>query len=211
MKTRTKDCPTCGNGFSYEIGKGRDKKHCSPECRVKAQIANRESLYKAKPPCLTAGCDGKATRVTHGMCETCYYRVRRNGTTEARKISGRYKTGAGYIKLLDRDHPLADSGGHVFEHRAVAFRANDGNCPDCYWCGTSLEWPSAVIDHLDENKENNAPTNLVVACNDCNRSRGAILPFIKRMKPGSLTTFIMAAIQYNTKCHDEGKLVDRRK
>lgn len=87
-------------------------------------------------------------------------------------------TSAGYIKLLDRAHPLADSGGQVFEHRKVLYDVTRGQPQECAWCGTLLEWNDLVVDHLDENKVNNDVSNLVPACNGCNRARGAMLPFV---------------------------------
>jgi 5-methylcytosine-specific restriction endonuclease McrA len=53
-----------------------------------------------------------------------------------------------------------------------------------------------VIDHLDEDKANNAPANLVVACNPCNRARGAMLPFIAGMTEQALQVFIDRVMAY---------------
>jgi 5-methylcytosine-specific restriction endonuclease McrA len=109
--------------------------------------------------------------------------MRKTGTFDARPVRGRYITRAGYIKLLKPDHFLSDSGGHVFEHRFVMFEKLNGECSECFWCGCSLQWDCAVVDHLDENKRNNNAANLVLSCNNCNRARGAMIPFIERMRP----------------------------
>ena len=199
MTIRTKPCPTCGSDFSYEIGKGKDRRHCSKECRVRAQINNRAALLAAKPPCSTSGCHGKATRVSQGLCERCYYRVRRKVPVvlKPKVYKYRYVTSGGYVKLCRPDHALADKSGNVFEHRQVAYDAALGVCPGCHWCGKELEWSAAVIDHLDEDKQNNVPSNLVVACNDCNRARGSILPFIRRMRPEAVALFCDLVRQEN--------------
>lgn len=123
------------------------------------------------------------------MCEKHHARLRRNIPLSGKARSYRYKTGSGYIKLLRSEHPLADSKGNVFEHRAVMHEQHKGLCPACYWCGVCLEWRGAVVDHLNEVKDDNRPENLVVSCNDCNRARGALLPFVKRMTGEAFEVF----------------------
>lgn len=187
---RTKICPVCKKSFSYPIGKGTDRKHCSPACRATYRKILRAEWWKNLPPCAVDGCEKPASRVNSGLCEMHYGRQRRSGTFEAKKIKGRYVTGAGYIKLLLPGHPLADSKGHLFEHRKVAFEANEGKPLQCFWCGCTLDWQKAVVDHLNENKQDNRIENLVVSCNDCNRARGAMLPFIERMRDAALNVLI---------------------
>lgn len=190
MNIRTKTCPTCGKHFSYEIGRGKDRKHCSAECRQRHQIMNRPALLEARPSCTVEGCEGKAARVASGMCETHYYRVRRTGSTDRREPSYRYVTRGGYVKLLDKEHPLSDGGGAVFEHRRVMFELHRGICQPCFWCGAALTWKDAVIDHLNEKKADNRPENLVTACNGCNRIRGAMQPFLRGMRQEAMPTFM---------------------
>jgi hypothetical protein len=178
----------CGKSFSYEIGRGNDRKHCSSECRVKTQMELRAERMKHYPPCPTEGCNNVADRVTANLCDACYCRVRRNGTTikQDRTAKYRYKTGAGYIKLLEPNHPLADSGGYVYEHRSVAHEKYGEGMQECHWCATSLEWSSVVIDHLNDSKEDNSPNNLVTSCNACNRLRGALYHVLDKLRPGAL-------------------------
>lgn len=177
-RIRTKACPTCGTHFSYEVGSGNDRKYCTPRCRISRQREWRAARHAQLPACSIDGCDMRATRTGAGMCEMHYCRLRRTGMAERKPIAGRYKTSAGYIKLLLPNHELADSHGHIAEHRLVMFEQHNGECPACYWCGTWLTWGTAVVDHLNETKDDNRQENLVVACNDCNRARGAMVPFI---------------------------------
>lgn len=143
------------------------------------------------PLCRIRHCRDEVRSRNSGLCEKHYGRLRRGVDVELDKVViGRYVTSAGYTKVLDRTHPLADAKGVLYEHRRVAFAVNNGRCPCCFWCGADLEWPKAVVDHLDENKANNEPSNLVVACNPCNRARGAVVPFISRMTPDAVGTFI---------------------
>lgn len=198
LRKRTKVCPECDVSFSYEIGSGRDRKYCSAKCREDAKkgfLNWRRTVGYGQ--CVVDGCDNIATRKADMMCEKHFARMRRTGRTD-RVISGRYKTGAGYVKILKRGHPIADSAGNVFEHRLVAFELNSGVCPVCFWCGKDLEWSSAVVDHLDENKQNNEHSNLVVACNDCNRARGAMLPFLDRMTAESYDFFVKNMTKWKT-------------
>ena len=109
-----------------------------------------------------------------------------------RRVVGRYETSAGYVKVLRPGHPLADKQGHVYEHRLVAYDRLAGAMPACFWCGASLKWAETVVDHLNENKADNAPPNLVCSCNDCNRARGALVPFVRRMRADAIETFVRA-------------------
>lgn len=180
--TRARICLICGTEFRYGIGKGNDRKHCSPECRVKHQMKLRAERFEKLPICKGPDCTNKATRISYGLCEQCYYRLRRNGNTDRRKIKGRYIVGSGYIKILMPNHSLAEKGGHIYEHRMVLYDKYGSDIQECFWCGKSLIWKNIKCDHLDENKQNNKPENLAISCNECNRARGAMLPFIKRMK-----------------------------
>ena len=71
-------------------------------------------------------------------------------------------------------------GEHVPEHRRILFRRIGVGWHPCHHCGTMVTWEHSlkknpdtalVVDHLDENKLNNDPANLVPSCNICNASR----------------------------------------
>jgi hypothetical protein len=64
---------------------------------------------------------------------------------------GRRVTDKGYIYLFAPDHPFADKRGTVFEHRLVME----------HLLGRYLN-PSEVVHHVDGNKQNNDPSNLLV-------------------------------------------------
>jgi predicted nucleic acid-binding Zn ribbon protein len=187
-RVRSKACPVCSKAFSYEVGRGTDRKHCSTECR--GRLGKERAAAKARPKCSVAGCGKPAFRVSYGLCECCYGRLRRNGTTAPPPPPKyRYKT-RGYFKLLRPSHPLADKYGYVLEHRAVVYEATGATCPDCYWCGVALVWAQVSVDHLNEDKADNRPENLVVSCCDCNRMRGSVLPLIAKLVPGRLQAFM---------------------
>ncbi len=95
--------------------------------------------------------------------------------------SDRYITNQGYVMFRYQNHPLASQFGEVLEHRKVLWdKVGDGeHC--CNWCGRILSWGGAGgihVDHLDDDRLNNSPENLVVSCKKCNGDRGkeVVLP-----------------------------------
>lgn len=194
-KTIIKNCPECNTAFQYEIGKGKHRKYCfSKECYNARKIKQRLSRTLNYPKCSTPNCVGKATRVSYGLCETCYYRLRRNGTVNYKRKPPRYQytTSGGYTKLYLPNHPLADSGGYVMEHRKVVHEhfTNNNEQLDCFWCGKSVSWQSMVVDHLNGDIKDNRICNLVMSCNGCNRTRGSATAFIQRLTPVGYKVFM---------------------
>lgn len=81
-------------------------------------------------------------------------------------------------RLWCPDHPLADKAGYALEARVVLFDKIGLGPHPCHWCGGLVEWtkdglrPGALVaDHLDFNGHNNAPGNMVPACQSCNGHR----------------------------------------
>lgn len=82
----------------------------------------------------------------------------------------------GYRMVSRPGHPIASKLGRVLEHRAVLFDAIGPGPHPCHWCGWSVNWKSDAggrinVDHLDDNRLNNALDNLVPSCMDCNTRR----------------------------------------
>lgn len=200
MRTQQVECMRCAKKFTVKIRRGRQFKLCSPECkaaRCKERLQNRLSELR-KLKCEISGCERHQRR--QGICEAHYYRKIRTGTYDRKTIEGRHGKGRyksrEYFLVIRPGHPLAMKSGSVYEHRVVAYEKHDGICPPCTWCGTGLTWKDAKIDHRNEEKGDNSPGNLLVACNSCNRARGAILPFLDRLTPDSFALFIKTARQY---------------
>lgn len=82
----------------------------------------------------------------------------------------------GYVVLrYQHGHPLASHHGELLEHRAVLYAKIGPGSHPCHWCGKLREWGGAGgihVDHLDEDKLNNDPENLVPSCKQCNGNRG---------------------------------------
>lgn len=78
------------------------------------------------------------------------------------------------------DHPLAPPSGVVAVSRLVLFdKIGPGGHP-CHWCDAPLTWTAGggpadpnnlLVDHLDWDRNNNDPDNLVPSCNSCNAHR----------------------------------------
>lgn len=193
---RTRNCFNCKTSFSYEIGKGKDRKHCSEACRLEYQAKGRRVRKSEQilAVCSTQDCGQQANRKVAGLCEACYCQLRRTGNLLRRNAKRFTVTKAGYVRLLLPGHPLSpNKNGYVFEHRKVLFDLIGPGPHSCFWCSESLEWDCIRVDHLDDNKTRNVNENLVVSCNDCNRARGSILPFLKRMRAEAFEQFIKSA------------------
>ena len=94
---------------------------------------------------------------------------------------GRCPTPTEYHYVRSKGHPLAPYGASVQEHRLILYdKIGPGSHP-CHWCGKVVEWKvrkrtdttngSLMVDHLDENRKNNDPGNLVPSCTGCNAKR----------------------------------------
>lgn len=182
---RTKKCKQCGADFSCVVGRGTtNRTYCSEFCRVAARAAER----KARPRCTVDGCDNPRD-YAEGICSSCYCRRRRTGTLERKQHKYRSAHSSGYVRVMVKGHPLADRSGYVLEHRQVLYDRLGPHPQSCYWCGVQVAWAPGpfrkgasrlrlVVDHLDGNKANNSPENLVVACNDCNGNRGLFMRWV---------------------------------
>lgn len=190
----------CGNNAHVRWKKGKAVCNSHWQClyRYGTESPPPTAPHDPMPICSVHKCNAESRSRNAGLCEKHYGRMRRNGNLDARDPLHCYVTQAGYVILRRPNHPLADSDGRVAEHRVVAFDAYAGICPNCFWCDTNLSWDDAVVDHLDENKQNNVPRNLVVSCNRCNRSRGAMLPFVAAMRPEAVSVFIERIMAYRS-------------
>lgn len=109
---------------------------------------------------------------------------KRSRTLRSKPSRGFSIEATGYKRLTGlHDHPLSTSGGVVSEHRKVLFDRIGPGPHECHWnemygCGrASLEWgglqgDSLCVDHLDDDRTNNSPENLVPSCIACNLRRG---------------------------------------
>lgn len=120
-----------------------------------------------RPLCAITGCE--QTIKAYGMCQFHWSRTKKGidfSWVKPTLAKRRYRS------LTRRNHPLADKRGKVTEHRMVLYDTVEGSRLPCFWCGTPLEWKdNLVVDHLNHNRHDNSPTNLVPSCNSCNCGR----------------------------------------
>jgi hypothetical protein len=126
--------------------------------------------------CSVEGCN--RPRKSRGFCGTHYERWRLHGDIRP-SDSVRIQEGQGsvtfdgYRIFHDRNHPLADKSGQIYEHRKVLYEKIGPGIHPCTWCGIDLEWGSTLqADHLDAVRLNNVMENLVPSCKPCNTLRG---------------------------------------
>jgi len=123
--------------------------------------------------CSVSDCDRVAQYKAAKLCQKHYFRLRRTGTTSPRRPKPRLYTPNGYVLVYDPQHPLAESKGYVFEHRKVAYDNRSGKIVSCEACAkVEISWKTCHVDHVDEDRKNNAPSNLRVTCIGCNVMRG---------------------------------------
>lgn len=114
----------------------------------------------------------KAPKVSVGrFCSrACYYAFR--GPRSAPK-----ETVKDQRMVRAPEHPIAPPGGMLAVARLVLYDKIGPGPHACNWCGTEVDWkrglvPGALIaDHLNWNRNDDSPENLVPACNPCNVNR----------------------------------------
>lgn len=126
------------------------------------------------------GCGRDIIYKKHELCHACYQRLRHRGQLELtpyRPYQGRNGNGSifgrGYRQKYIAGHPLSPKKGSLSEHRRVLYDAIGEGPHPCHWCGLLLYWkpgsgqPKLTVDHLNDDRLDNRPANLVPACNSC--------------------------------------------
>lgn len=133
-----------------------------------------------RPQCVAAEC-GKPS----AMREFCWEhgeRLKKYGSLERPETPSRRTNNLGYILVKAPGHVLVGHQGWVFEHRIVLHETIGPGVHACHWCGRSVSWDysyprdldALVVDHLDEDRQNNEPDNLVPSCSPCNVARSSL-------------------------------------
>jgi len=171
----------CGQGIRRRVdGVGFCNKHGKRAGRNGSPFVVKRTFTYAGQECSVDGCAEQPRR--GGLCPPHSEQMRTHGDpllwVRAPAGSGSLRKD-GYRMMTASAHPLADRHGMVLEHRMVLFdKIGPGEHP-CHWCGLILTWqpgitPTAIIsDHLDSDRANNDPANLVPSCNPCNVRRSS--------------------------------------
>lgn len=80
MAERHRTCDLCGKQFSYRVSRGADRRLCSKECVIASKKIAQSKRKELLNVCSVDGCLSPANRTSAGLCETHYYRIRRNGS-----------------------------------------------------------------------------------------------------------------------------------
>lgn len=145
-----------------------------------------ERVKKDHSHCTVDGCENLSRTVGGALCEMHYGRRYRRGTTSEPIYGRTFVASHGYVISYSPGHPVATKSGVLYEHRRRLFDLIGGGSHPCHWCKDDVSWDvgkgpqKLVVDHLDNDKENNETTNLVPSCHSCNTSRGLFANWVMK-------------------------------
>lgn len=166
----TEDFMELGDEVVLPDEEGKRRLHVCVECagcktifpRAK-RFARRRAIHYCSKACYAIG----RTKSTSHICPIC------SKPFVAKSTRKKAKSG-----LLFCSRPCKDAAqshkfrllkcgltihGNAVDYRAMAFAAHGKACK---WCGDTLE-PILDAHHIDHNRQNNDPTNLMVLCCGC--------------------------------------------
>lgn len=177
MASRMATCPECGMQFSYEVGRGNDRKYCGPACASKRRLRRFKARMAKAAECEVDGCFCRIRSPGSTLCEKHYMRNRRRGTVrKAREVSPpkpELPHSGGYVLEYMPEHILwGETKGRLYQHRRVFFDRYGKGPFDCHWCGQQVSWNTMHVDHVNAIRDDNRIENLVPSCPLCNQKRG---------------------------------------
>jgi hypothetical protein len=111
-----------------------------------------------------------ANRANRYCSQRCYVESGSRTKRKRDKVKGqRMRTAKG--------HPIAPPSGVVAVSRLALYDKIGGGSHPCHWCNEPVEWkgglvPGAlIVDHLNWDRQDDRPENLVPSCNMCNAHR----------------------------------------
>lgn len=132
--------------------------------------------------CKVDGCKNEIRYKSECLCQKHYFRQWRYGRLENKKPKDRFEDKRGYQFVYAPNHPLkVGKRNYIAEHRTVLYAKIGTALKSCEICGKSITWETCHVDHIDENKRNNDPSNLRPTCITCNTHRN-LAPAHKRFK-----------------------------
>ena len=146
-----------------------------------------ESVERGWMTCKIPGCETIVRSRWGTLCNKHYFRGRRTGSFEERAKAGPGLNSRGYLVSQQKSHPASSKSGHLYEHRKVFYETRGPDGHSCFWCDIPLVWKGKsfdklCIDHLNGDKANNSPDNLVPSCHRCNIARGCFFAWVIKHK-----------------------------
>lgn len=139
---------------------------CGHQWSVYAQnIINKNSIKKGKcPNCLF----GERQVVFRKKCETCGKELERTSNQIKRNKSGYFYCSpqCGNIHKNIMRHQSEDWLNNSQNYRLKAFNLYEHKCDICGW---DEDKRILEVHHIDENRENNTPKNLIILCPNCHK------------------------------------------
>lgn len=159
MSTIIKECLQCGVTFHAplkEVNRGNGK-FCSRHC---SQQHKKVSMLKNNPPnCKCAQCGTDFYKKPSGFknSKSGLYFCSRSCKDNAQMLEG--------IKEIHPSHyGKSLTGGHSNTYRRIAFLTQPKVCS---LCGYDEHPEILEVHHIDRDRTNNTPENLVVLCKNC--------------------------------------------
>lgn len=154
-------CATCDKPFLAPASQPR--KYCSQACYQgrPSKVAMRD--------CVVCGTAFRPKEKAMKYCSHACYSEDRRGPRVARVKDQRY--------VMSKGHAIAPPSGLVALARLTLYDKLGPGEHSCHWCEKLITWQRGltadclVADHLDWDRNNDAPDNLVASCLKCNAHR----------------------------------------
>lgn len=125
--------------------------------------------------CQAPDCEARPRSPHCEWCEKHYCRLRRNGSLDLPERAPCISEHGYVVVKCPPDHSLSVGrrSPTIYLHQLIAFDTYGFGPHLCHWCSTPVTWRSrsTAVDHVDGDKLNNSPANLVLACTRCNTHR----------------------------------------
>ena len=171
-----KVCLVCGTPFRVPPCRAESAKTCSMKCKGELWTIESQEDNPQKE-CKVCGKTFKVYPSHTGRRECCSIKCAnkvRGKLTKSGSGNPAWKDGTtvhsdGYLYLSVKGHPFTSNGNYVFEHRLVMEQWMRESAPNHKFLveinGTKYLNPDISVHHIDGNKRNNKPKNLLACTN----------------------------------------------
>jgi hypothetical protein len=142
---RYKTCKICNKPFKAKAGRANTAKYCCRKCFGVSQRGKKLSKIQIKEM-------GRVMKKAWAKPNNAWSKLDRTGKNNGMWKGGRTickKHNAPYVLIKDRNHPFANPGGYVYEHRLVMEK----------YLGRYLK-PIEIVHHINKDTSDNRIENL---------------------------------------------------